>query len=406
MTPQQIVAVLQERFPGKITAAFPDDKHPRVHVMAKDWRPLAEFLRREPDLDFDFLLCLSAVDYVADNLLGSVYDLRSMKHKHEFAVKHLMCASDCETMSIGDLLSYAPGATVRDCRVETDGFGIYIRGASGCMLEGNRISGSANVASARRGNGIHLWKTKRNRILGNTIHDKRDGIYFSFVTASAVRDNDIARVRYGLHYMYSDRNRFEGNLFHENAAGAALMYSKGLTLARNRFVANRSHRAYGLLLQSLDDTVVADNDISGNTLGVFMENGHANRVLGNRITGNHIGIRVSDSSDANVFAGNRFTGNIHPVETTGGNGSNQWALDGRGNEWEGASRIDLDRNGIADLPHRELDLFGEMRRTFPAIGLLAGSPGERLLRFVHARIALPGAGGIVDPSPIVTGASR
>jgi nitrous oxidase accessory protein len=47
-----------------------------------------------------------------------------------------------------------------------------------------------------------------------------------------------------------------------------------------------------------------------------------------------------------------------------------------------------------------------MRRHFPAIGLLAGSPGERLLRFVHARIALPGAAGIVDPSPIVTGASR
>ena len=320
-------------------------------------------------------------------------------------------------------------AVIRGNRILDSLHGIYVRHADGVRIERNTILGMAQTRESidplkgglkpgegeicatplnqnRSGNGVHFWNSTGNVIAGNTVRDTRDGIYFSFVTNSEVRDNDIARVRYGLHYMYSDRNRFEGNLFHDNAAGAALMYSKGLTLARNRFVANRSHRAYGLLLQSLDDTLVVGNEISGNTLGVFMENGHGNRVLDNRITGNHIGVRVSDSSDANVFAGNRFTGNIHPVETTGGNGSNRWALDGRGNAWEGASRIDLDRNGIADLPHRELDLFGEMRRTFPAIGLLAGSPGERLLRFVHARIALPGATGIVDPSPIVTGASR
>ena len=320
-------------------------------------------------------------------------------------------------------------ARVQGNRILESLHGIYVRHADNVRIEQNTILGMAQTPESvdplksglkpgeaeicetplnqnRSGNGVHIWNATRTVVARNTIRDTRDGIYFSFVNESDVRDNDIARVRYGLHYMYSDRNTFVGNLFHDNAAGAALMFSKGLTLTHNRFAANRSHRAYGLLLQSVDDTLVERNEIAGNTLGVFLEGGHANRVLDNRITGNHIGIRVSDSSDANVFAGNRFTGNIHPVETTGGNGSNQWALDGRGNAWEGASQIDLDRDGIADLPHRELDLFGDMRRTFPAIGLLAGSPGERLLRFVHARIALPGATGIVDPSPIVTGASR
>ncbi len=90
MTPTQIVNRIQAKFGPAILEAHGDDKHPRVHVMAKDWRSLAEFLRREADLDVDFLLCLSAVDYVADNLLGSVVDLRSMKHKHEFAVRVLV----------------------------------------------------------------------------------------------------------------------------------------------------------------------------------------------------------------------------------------------------------------------------------------------------------------------------
>jgi nitrous oxidase accessory protein len=324
----------------------------------------------------------------------------------------------------------APRATIRRNRIVECLHGVYVRHADGTRVEGNTILGldpaarptarptavdpitplpkpgegelcAAPANQNRRGNGIHVWNSLDQTLTGNVIRDTRDGIYFSFVDRSTVRDNDIARVRYGLHYMYSDGNRFEANRFSDNAAGAALMYSKGLTLARNRFVANHGYRAYGLLLQSVDDTTIDANEIAGNTLGLFLENGHGNRVLGNRVTGNHVGIRISDSSDGNDFAGNRFTGNIHPVETTGGNERNQWALDGLGNVWDGALAIDPDRNGVADLPHRELDLFGTLRRDLPAIGLLAGSPAERLLRFVHARLPIPGAAGIVDPAPLV-----
>lgn len=320
-----------------------------------------------------------------------------------------------------------PRAVIRNNRIVESLHGVYVRHADGVRIEDNVIVGAAQVAEAldlskavpkpgdgelctldqnRRGNGVHIWNSTGHVIARNVIRDTRDGIYFSFVERSYVHDNDVARVRYGLHYMYSDENRFEGNRFHDNAAGAALMFSKGLTLRHNCFSANRSHRAYGLLLQSVDDTLISTNDIAGNTLGLFIEGGHGNRVLDNRIAGNNVGIRVDDSSDANVFAGNRFDGNVHPIETSGGNTANRWSMDGRGNRWDGAIQLDLDGNGIADLPHRELDLFGALRQSFPQIGLLAGSPGERLLRFVHARLALPELAGIVDPAPLVTGDSR
>jgi nitrous oxidase accessory protein len=316
-------------------------------------------------------------------------------------------------------------ATIRGNRIHDSLHGIYVRQADGVLIERNVITGltqtiaeidpgeafapgtgetcATPLGQDRRGNGVHVWNSAHVLVAANVIRDTRDGIYFSFVSGSEVRNNDIGRVRYGLHYMYSDDNRFEGNAFHDNAAGAALMFSNNLTLIRNRFVANRSQRAYGLLLQSVDGTLIGDNEIAGNTLGVFLENGHTNRILDNRIAANHIGIRVSGSSGANTFAGNRFADNVHAVETEGDDGANRWSLDGRGNVWQGASTIDLDGNGIADLPHRELDLFGGLRRRLPAIGLLAGSPAERLLRFVHARVAVPGAHGIVDPAPIVAG---
>ena len=87
MTSQQIVGLLQEKFGGKILAAFAEDKHPRVHIAAKDLREVAEFLRQDARMKFDWLANLSGVDYVADDQMAVVYDLWSFDLRHTFAVK-------------------------------------------------------------------------------------------------------------------------------------------------------------------------------------------------------------------------------------------------------------------------------------------------------------------------------
>ncbi|MCX5660927.1 MAG: NADH-quinone oxidoreductase subunit C [Planctomycetota bacterium] len=87
MTPTQIAQALVARFGPAITKSLPQDKHPRVHTIAEHWRAIAEFLRHEPTLDFDWLSCLTAIDYVADNQLCAAYELWSTRHGHSFAVK-------------------------------------------------------------------------------------------------------------------------------------------------------------------------------------------------------------------------------------------------------------------------------------------------------------------------------
>ncbi|HWA88235.1 MAG TPA: NosD domain-containing protein [Opitutus sp.] len=319
-------------------------------------------------------------------------------------------------------------AFVHDDRIVDMLHGVYVRKANDCRIVDNVIFGdgaaddaiadpvltglkagdaaSAELCSApdpqdRRGNGIHLWNSSGHLIAGNTIRGTRDGIYFSFTSRTTTRDNTITRVRYGLHYMYSDENTFERNVFSDNAAGAALMYSKGIVLRGNRFVGNRSHRAYGLLLQSVDDTRIEDNVIAGNTLGLFLENSNNDTLRANRVAGNYIGIRISESTAGCRFFENTFADNIHPIEASGSDDANLWAVAGRGNFWDGAVTLDLNRDGIADLPHRESDLFGALRRDFPAIGLLSASPGERLLRLIYNRLALPGLPGVIDPKPLI-----
>ena len=87
LAPSAIAAALSDRFGDRLTAVLPDGQHPRVHVAAQDWPDVAAFLKTDPALAFDWLACLSGVDYAADGKMAVVADLFSTTHGHRFAVK-------------------------------------------------------------------------------------------------------------------------------------------------------------------------------------------------------------------------------------------------------------------------------------------------------------------------------
>jgi len=314
-------------------------------------------------------------------------------------------------------------ATIEKCTIADSLHGVYLKKVSWAQILNNRIQGKTTLAAStepvekgigqsaencdttllatRRGNGIHQWNCEGNLVRGNEISDARDGIYFSFTNNSRVENNLIHHVRYGLHYMYSDGNTFENNAFTENAAGAAIMFSKDMVVRGNRFVNNRGYRAYGLIFQSSDNSRLEQNDISENAVGLSFNQCNQNEVRGNRVTRNYIGLRFGSNSDGNRFTENTFAGNLHPIETGGSDVSGSlWAVHGVGNLWDTQVELDLDRDGVIDLPHRELDLFGVLRRDFPAIAFLSDSPAVKLLRFANERAVIPGMSSIEDPAPL------
>jgi nitrous oxidase accessory protein len=316
-------------------------------------------------------------------------------------------------------------ATIENCVVADSLHGIYLKKVSGAQILNNRIQGKTTLAAStesvekgigqsaencdttlvsnRRGNGIHQWNCEGNLIRGNEISDTRDGIYFSFTNNSHVENNLIHHVRYGLHYMYSDGNVFEDNTFSENAAGAAIMFSKNMIVRSNSFVNNRGHRAYGLIFQSSDRSRLEQNEISENAVGLSFNQCNQNEIVGNRVTRNYIGLRFGSNSDANRFTENIFARNIHPIETGASDVSGSlWAVNGVGNFWDTELQLDLDRDGVIDIPHRELDLFGILRRDFPSIAFLSDSPAVKLLHFANERAVIPGMSSIEDPAPLTS----
>ena len=124
LNPRQIAQRLSDTFGGKIIDSFPDEKHPRVHVRADDWLPVARFLCTEPALKFDWLQCLGGVDYAADGKMACVYDLWSFDHRHSFAVKAFCPRDDPRVPSVARLW---PAADWHE-REAFDLFGIVFEG--------------------------------------------------------------------------------------------------------------------------------------------------------------------------------------------------------------------------------------------------------------------------------------
>ncbi len=313
--------------------------------------------------------------------------------------------------------------TVEANVIEDSLHGIYLKKVREARVIKNRIRGKTSLLTTKksvaqtltadlgelcevainenqRGNGIHQWNCDGNLISGNEISETRDGIYFSFTDHTQVENNHVHHTRYGLHYMYSDDNVFENNLFAQNAAGAAVMFSKDIVIRNNRFEDNRGARAYGILFQSDERIRLENNIIRNNAVGLSFQQAIDFVVRANDVSGNYIGVRFYGNSDGNSFTENRFTQNLHPVDTNGAGTDNHWAVNGVGNLWSGQETFDLNGDGINDLPHRELDLIGPLRRDFPAVAFLSGSPAVKLLRFANERAALPGLHSIDDPAPL------
>ncbi|MCK4873762.1 MAG: NADH-quinone oxidoreductase subunit C [Phycisphaerales bacterium] len=107
LTPAQIVEILTEKLGDSAIEAHMDDSHPRIHIQDAQWRDLAEFVYNDPRLKFDWLSCITSLDYVADEKLACCYDLMSYEHRHEFAVKVF---TDRENPSIPSVADIWPAA--------------------------------------------------------------------------------------------------------------------------------------------------------------------------------------------------------------------------------------------------------------------------------------------------------
>ena len=100
MTLQDIHNKLREQFPAAIldfkAAAVTE---PWIKIAPDRTKEIALFLRDTPELQFDYLMCLSGVDN-NDGTLSTVYHLFSVVHKHHLVLKAIVPKDNPQTQSV------------------------------------------------------------------------------------------------------------------------------------------------------------------------------------------------------------------------------------------------------------------------------------------------------------------
>lgn len=251
-------------------------------------------------------------------------------------------------------------ATLMNITVTDSFHGILLNRINGTTLTNLTLIGEQLDSLSEQGNGIHILRSSDNVIENCYTEGFRDGIYVEYSDNNEIHHNTMTKTRYGMHYMYSNYNTFEHNHFIHNIGGAAIMHSDYITLKNNQFSFNQGTRSFGILIQTSREVRVVNNEFHLNQRGLLIEHSTGNYIEENEFFQNKIGVEVWASAISNTFSKNVFTKNTNHVLTVGKNATNSWSdIYGNGNYWD-EPMIDLDRNGIGDIPLEYTSSLGDL----------------------------------------------
>ena len=287
----------------------------------------------------------------------------------------------------------ATGAVIRDSRFTDCLFGIWVNEVEEVRLLNNVVIGRPEERPPSKGNGIHLFDSKRLEVRGNRVEGARDGIYVSATHDSIIAENRVSNQRYGIHYMYSYSNQIIGNVANHNSGGIALMQSRDLKVVDN--VASDNERQ-GILFRDALDSEIRGNTVERNGEGMFFFSSVRNEISGNVVGGNQICARIWAGTVDNNIHNNAFVANRVQIFYVASEdqtwGSNYWS-DNQG--W------DQDDDGLGDRPYRNAAFTARLLHRYPQAVLLLSSPTLELLSHLQARLPALRVPSIIDPAPLI-----
>ncbi len=99
MTAAEIVESLKAKFADAVLESKLDALQPWILLAPRRMKEIAYFLRDDPAMQFDYLMCLSGVDH-NNGKLGVVYHLSSTVHRHKIVLKAQCTKEDAHVQSV------------------------------------------------------------------------------------------------------------------------------------------------------------------------------------------------------------------------------------------------------------------------------------------------------------------
>ncbi|WP_080844037.1 right-handed parallel beta-helix repeat-containing protein [Cytobacillus gottheilii] len=256
-------------------------------------------------------------------------------------------------------------------KIQSSQMGLQLFEANQIVVEESAIMGT------RKENGIDLWKTNDSTIREMKIDTILDGIYMEQSHRNTIVQNVIENARYGIHLMFTNDTVIEENQSQHNFTGAMVMEAENVLIKNNDFSFNNQNvNSQGLLLYLTSDVVAENNVFASNRVGAFIEDSSDATISKNIFQSNTIGAQWKNSSD-NQLVSNTFNGNVN--DTQANESANNIIIN---NYWDAALKLDIDGDGVSELPHAADPYFMALVQRIPEYQLFFQHPGITLLKQV------------------------
>ncbi|WP_211750339.1 NosD domain-containing protein [Paenibacillus sp. Marseille-Q4541] len=291
------------------------------------------------------------------------------------ALKNLSISHTYQGREAGVLVK-ADYVILKGLTIHTEGYGIMLRDAHYNLIQNNIIRGAQveSLENVNKGNGIDLYQSNHNEIQNNQISYVMDAIYIENSQYANVESNQIGKVRYAIHCMYVNRSSVLNNVGENNVTGAMVMGVKNSTISGNTFRKQDGNvNAQGMLLFDVQDSLIENNTLEGNRVGIYIQNSSNNQINKNAVNKNFVGIQSLSSKD-NVIEFNDFISNvIEAVAMESMNNKMQY------NYWDSFQGIDVEGDGHSDVSYHINPFYQNLVQRNSSYQLFFQSPGLSFL---------------------------
>ena len=200
--------------------------------------------------------------------------------------------------------------------------------------------------------GIHLYNVDNGKLIDNNCSSNYSGIMLS---------------------NFSDNNTISGNSADHNGCGIFIAGGYSNTVSGNSASYNNYSGIYllGGTYTNISGNIVSYNNQNGLTFFAFSND--YNNITENIFKENSLyGVSIGDGDDNNIYL-NCFSGN--GINAYDGGSNNRWDNGTMGNYWSNYTGLDVDGDGIGDVPYNIKGSAGSQDR-FPLMKCPISTPQD------------------------------
>ena len=275
---------------------------------------------------------------------------------------------------------------IKNCNFEKTLFGIILQDSSNSKILDNTIKSYGYKVVDNRGDGIRLWNSNHNLIVGNKLLKSRD-MSLNRSNNNIIKNNTIVKSRYGILLNMCQNISISSNIITSNYVGIMVKSGKNLYIDDNKIIKTHLSTGTGIMIKGGRNIHITHNTLTGHAQAIYIntstaEIGMQRYIEHNMILNNNVALHFYTTIKNNTIRYNNIIGNLEDVVKDIPK-SKYYKNDIRFNYWDRYIGFDKNGDGISDIPYQVLIYADKLWQSDHHLKFFYGTPLLSIVDFIE-----------------------